>query len=95
MESTLNTIQEIYEGAQRDLLVKAYEYTKSAHANQKRASGEPYFIHPCAVADILMGLPRVMRCRSSHLLWHRQETLRIADNILCVTLPYTLLSSMQ
>ena len=56
MESTLKTIQEIYEGSQRDLLVKAYEYTKTAHANQKRASGEPYFIHPCAVADILMGL---------------------------------------
>ena len=56
MESTLNTIREIYEGSQRDLLVKAYEYTKAAHANQKRASGEPYFIHPCAVADILMGL---------------------------------------
>ena len=56
MESTLKTIQEIYEGSHRDLLVKAYEYTKAAHANQKRASGEPYFIHPCAVADILMGL---------------------------------------
>ena len=56
MESTLNTIQEIYEGSQRDLLIRAYEYTKAAHANQKRASGEPYFIHPCAVADILMGL---------------------------------------
>ena len=56
METTLNTIQEIYEGADRDLLVKAYEYTKAAHANQKRASGEPYFIHPCAVADILMAL---------------------------------------
>ena len=56
MESTLNTIREIYEGSHRDLLVKAYEYTKAAHANQKRASGEPYFIHPCAVADILMGL---------------------------------------
>ena len=56
MESTLNSIQEIYEGSQRDLLIKAYEYTKAAHANQKRASGEPYFIHPCAVADILMGL---------------------------------------
>ena len=56
MENTLKTIQEIYEGSQRDLLIKAYEYTKAAHANQKRASGEPYFIHPCAVADILMGL---------------------------------------
>ena len=38
------------------MLIRAYEYAKQAHANQKRASGEPYFIHPCAVAEILMGL---------------------------------------
>ena len=37
-------------------LVKAYEYAENAHANQKRASGEPYFIHPCAVALILVEL---------------------------------------
>ena len=38
------------------MLEKAYAYAEQAHANQKRASGEPYFIHPCAVADILMEL---------------------------------------
>lgn len=56
MENTLRTIQETYADKDRELLVKAYEYAANAHANQKRASGEPYFIHPCAVADILMGL---------------------------------------
>ncbi len=56
METTLNKIKEGYEGEDRELLIRAYEYAKAAHANQKRASGEPYFIHPCAVADILMGL---------------------------------------
>ena len=56
MENTLRRIQETYADKDRDLLVKAYEYAANAHANQKRASGEPYFIHPCAVADILMGL---------------------------------------
>ena len=56
MESTLEKIKQLYEGADRALLLKAYEYTEKAHANQKRASGEPYFIHPCAVAEILMGL---------------------------------------
>ncbi len=56
METTLEKIKEIYTGEDKEMLVKAYEYTKEAHANQKRASGEPYFIHPCAVADILMEL---------------------------------------
>ncbi|MBE7085748.1 MAG: bifunctional (p)ppGpp synthetase/guanosine-3',5'-bis(diphosphate) 3'-pyrophosphohydrolase [Clostridiales bacterium] len=56
MEQTLNNIQQLYMGADKEKLLKAYEYAEKAHANQKRASGEPYFIHPCAVADILMEL---------------------------------------
>ena len=56
MEKTRKTIQEMYTGADREMLEKAYDYAAEAHANQKRASGEPYFIHPCAVADILMEL---------------------------------------
>ncbi len=56
MEGTLEKIRETYGVGDDSVLVKAYEYAKEAHANQKRASGEPYFIHPCAVADILMEL---------------------------------------
>ena len=57
METTLQRIRDTYEGpADREKLLKAYEYANAAPANQKRASGEPYFIHPCAVADILMEL---------------------------------------
>ena len=56
MESTLEKIQQLYNTEDREMLIRAYEYAKQAHANQKRASGEPYFIHPCAVAEILMGL---------------------------------------
>ena len=82
METTLNTIQEIYEGADRDLLVKAYEYTKAAHANQKRASGEPYFIHPCAVADILMALGLDSATIAAALLHDViEDTERTADDI--------------
>ncbi len=32
---------------------KAYDFAKAAHAGQKRDSGEDYFIHPCAVVEIL------------------------------------------
>ncbi len=42
--------------ADENLLEKAYAYAERAHARQKRASGEPYFSHPKAVAEILMDL---------------------------------------
>ncbi len=32
---------------------KAHDFAKQAHAGQKRSSGEDYFIHPCAVVEIL------------------------------------------
>lgn len=32
---------------------KAYDFAKEAHKGQKRSSGEDYFIHPCAVVEIL------------------------------------------
>ncbi len=56
MESILMKIYEFYTGEDRDLLLHAYDFAKAAHQNQKRASGEPYFIHPCAVAEILVEL---------------------------------------
>ncbi|MCA0446828.1 MAG: bifunctional (p)ppGpp synthetase/guanosine-3',5'-bis(diphosphate) 3'-pyrophosphohydrolase [Bacteroidetes bacterium] len=35
------------------LIRKAFQFSYTAHQNIKRASGEPYFIHPLAVATIL------------------------------------------
>jgi len=37
-------------------LSKAYTFALKAHKNQKRDSGDPYLIHPVAVADILSDL---------------------------------------
>ena len=37
-------------------LSKAYNFALSAHKNQLRNSGDPYVIHPIAVADILSDL---------------------------------------
>ena len=56
MESILMKIYEYYTGVDRDMLLHAYDFARDAHRNQKRASGEPYFIHPCAVAEILVDL---------------------------------------
>ena len=38
------------------LIQKAYIFSKEAHGSQKRHSGDPYFSHPVAVAEILADL---------------------------------------
>ena len=37
-------------------LIRAFEFGKRAHHGQMRASGEPYFTHPVAVANILVDM---------------------------------------
>ena len=39
-----------------ETLSKAYTFALKAHKNQKRDAGEPYIIHPVAVAAILTDL---------------------------------------
>ncbi len=56
MNDVLQMIYDNYTGSERETLVRAYRYAEEAHSGQKRASGEAYFIHPCAVAKILMEL---------------------------------------
>ena len=43
-------------GADVDLLRQAYQFTSAVHDGQKRLSGEPYLIHPVAVAGVLADL---------------------------------------
>ena len=38
------------------LVEKAYKFAKKLHDGQFRVSGEPYIVHPCEVAKILVGL---------------------------------------
>ena len=56
MYETLQKIQETYVGEDKEHLLRAYAYAEKAHSGQKRVSGEPYFIHPCEVAKILIDL---------------------------------------
>ena len=37
-----------------DRILDAYEFAKKAHEGQKRATGEPYIVHPVAVMEILI-----------------------------------------
>ena len=56
MLELLEKISNIYKKDEAEVLSKAYYFAKDAHKGQKRASGEEYFTHPCAVAEILIGL---------------------------------------
>jgi guanosine-3',5'-bis(diphosphate) 3'-pyrophosphohydrolase len=42
--------------ADSDLIRKAYHYSEWAHREQSRKSGDPYFIHPASVAEIITDL---------------------------------------
>ena len=39
--------------ADKTLVTKAYEFSKDAHKDQKRFSGDPYFVHPAEVGYLL------------------------------------------
>lgn len=52
----LEQIKNLYSEEECKLITKAFYFAKNAHEGQKRASGEEYFIHPCAVSKILFDL---------------------------------------
>ena len=54
MDEFLKLINSKY--SENDLITKAYNFACKAHKNQRRVSGEPYIIHPIAVATILIDL---------------------------------------
>ena len=52
----LDTILEFNENYDIDLIAHAYDVAEEMHRGQLRKSGEPYLIHPMAVAEILADL---------------------------------------
>jgi len=55
-DELLNKVRSYNKFVNFDRLKKAYEYAIKAHSNQKRASGDPYSVHPIEVATILTDL---------------------------------------
>lgn len=45
-----------YPEKEQQLIIQAAEWSKELHKEQRRASGEPYFIHPLQVAEFLVDL---------------------------------------
>ncbi|AWK52468.1 (p)ppGpp synthetase [Clostridium beijerinckii] len=56
VDKLLETIHNNCNNVDVDMVKKAYHFAEEAHKEQKRESGEPYIIHPIAVAEILADL---------------------------------------
>lgn len=56
VDELIDRIRAYQPDAETELVRKAYVFTEKAHEGQYRQSGEPYFSHPCSVAEILCTL---------------------------------------
>ena len=56
MDDLLQKLKKNFSDAEFQELKAAYDFSAAAHEGQKRQTGEPYFIHPCAVVNILVDL---------------------------------------
>ena len=54
IDDLIDNIKENKLNVNLDIINKAYNFAKVKHGNQIRKSGEPYIIHPVAVAKILV-----------------------------------------
>ena len=53
VESFFHVMEQRVSDSEMLVIHKAYELAKEAHSPQKRKTGEPYIIHPIAVAKIV------------------------------------------
>ncbi len=56
LHDLVEKVQAYFPTADIDLIRKAHDFSAKVHTGQKRLSGEPYLIHPIAVADIIADL---------------------------------------
>ena len=56
LEELVSRVQTYHPAADVDLVRRAYHYSEWAHRQQTRKSGEPYFVHPASVAEIITDL---------------------------------------
>lgn len=67
-EDVERKVERFHPDADIELLRRAYIFSAMKHKDQKRASGEPYLIHPLSVAEILADLKLDVETVSSGLL---------------------------
>src|SRR5215467_2348758 len=75
-------VQSYYPVADVNLIRKAYDFSATVHQGQKRLSGEPFLIHPMAVANIIADLKLDVPSVVSGLLHDTvEDTLTTLDEL--------------
>ena len=69
----IDTIHTYQPNAKCDDVLKAFELADKAHGNQQRVSGEPYILHPLAVAQILAELQIDTTTITASAPWRRSS----------------------
>ena len=67
-EDIIRQVESYRRGDDLSLLRRAYAFTASQHAQQKRLSGEPFIIHPLEVVRILAGMKLDPVCLTAGML---------------------------
>lgn len=55
-DTLIKSVEKYLPNLDKDLLKKACDFSRKAHGDQKRASGDPYYLHPLIVSHILADL---------------------------------------
>src|SRR5580765_572994 len=75
-------IRAYHPAADVEIVSRAYDFSVRAHEGQKRKSGDPYFIHPAAVAGIITELRLDTASICANLLHDVvEDTLRTLDDV--------------
>ena len=56
LDVLVDRVRSYHPAAEVGVLAKAYQFAEWAHRDQRRKSGDPYFIHPASVAGIITDL---------------------------------------
>ncbi len=80
-EDILRQVQSYRPGEDLSVLRKAYEFTASKHADQKRLSGEPFISHPLEVVHILAGMKMDPVCLTAGMLHDVIEDTRTTPEL--------------
>jgi GTP diphosphokinase / guanosine-3',5'-bis(diphosphate) 3'-diphosphatase len=82
LHEILAKVQEHHPDAQQSLIEKAYVFSAKVHQGRTRLSGEPYLVHPLAVAEILAELHMDEVTVASGLLHDAlEDTLATGDEL--------------
>ncbi len=78
----IEKVQQYYPAADFDLIRRAYDFSADVHRGQKRLSGEPFLIHPMAVAGVIADLKLDVQSIVGGLLHDTvEDTLATLDEI--------------